>query len=288
MDLTDIHPNSARRSPVVAALLAVFALCLAGCATTNPDGSPRERNPDPWEPMNRSIFGFNDAIDRNALRPVAVAYRDHTPELVQTGVGNFYENLGYPTTILHLVLQGKFMSSARATGRFLLNTTLGWGGVIDVASGGTSLPKYNEDSGQTLGWWGVPPGPYLVLPFLGPATVRDAPARVADDFTQPFRWYNADNERWFSLALSLVNTRAGLLPYDRLVREAYDPYVFVRDAWLQRRLYAVFDGNIPARKLGAAGGDDENWAEAALKEDEAAAGQEVAAPPAPEPSPDRR
>jgi phospholipid-binding lipoprotein MlaA len=110
-----------------------------------------------------------------------------------------------------------------------------------------------------------------VLPFLGPATVRDAPARVADDFTQPFRWYNADNERWFSLALSLVNTRAGLLPYDRLVQEAYDPYTFVRDAFLQRRLYAVFDGNIPARKLGTAGADDENWAEEALRADEAAA-----------------
>jgi phospholipid-binding lipoprotein MlaA len=256
---------------VLLALLACAALGLTGCATTAPDGSPRERNPDPWEPMNRGTFRFNDALDRHALRPVAVAYRNHTPQPVQTGVGNFYENLSYPTTILHLVLQGKFKSSARATGRFLLNTTLGWGGLIDVASGGTSLPTYDEDSGQTLGWWGVPPGPYLVLPFLGPATVRDAPARVADDFTQPFRWYNADNERWFSLALSLVDTRAGLLPYDRLVQEAYDPYTFVRDAFLQRRLYAVFDGNIPANKRGTAGGDDENWAEAALQEDEAAA-----------------
>lgn len=278
MYLPELAPLSAQIRSCLAALLALVALGLAGCATTAPDGSPRERNPDPWEPMNRGIHRFNDAIDRNALRPVAVAYRDHTPKLVQTGVGNFYENLGYPTTILHLVLQGKFKSSARATGRFLLNTTLGWGGIIDVASGGTSLPTYDEDSGQTLGWWGVPPGPYLVLPFLGPATVRDAPARVADDFTQPFRWYNADNERWFSLALSLVDTRARLLPYDRLVREAYDPYVFVRDAFLQRRLYAVFDGNIPARKLGTAGGDDENWAEAALQEDEAAAAAETPAP----------
>ena len=142
-------------------------------------------------------------------------YHDHTPKIVQTGVGNFFDNLGYPTTIVNQFLQGKFKEGAQDTGRFLLNTTLGWGGVIDVASGGTNLPKHNEDSGQTLGWWGVPPGPFLMLPFLGPATVRDAPARIADDFSQPFRWYNAGRSAGFSLGLSLLDRRAQFLPLDK-------------------------------------------------------------------------
>ena len=192
-------------------------------------------------------------------------YRDYTPKIVQTGVGNFFENLGNPTTIVNQFLQGKFKEGAQDTGRFLLNTTLGWGGVIDVASGGTNLPKHNEDSGQTLGWWGVPPGPFLVLPFLGPATVRDAPARIADDFTQPFRWYNAGSERWISLGLSFLDRRVQYLPLDETLAQTYDPYAFVRNAYLQRRLYLVFDGNPPQ---GNQSGEDEDWAEEALRESE--------------------
>jgi len=251
-------------------LLAV-AVILGGCATTQADGTPRPRNPDPFEGVNRGVFKFNDALDRYALRPAAIVYRDYTPKIVQTGVGNFFDNLGNPTTIINQFLQGKFKEGAQDTGRFLLNTTLGWGGVIDVASGGTNLPKHNEDSGQTLGWWGVPPGPYLVLPFLGPATLRDAPARVADDFTQPFRWYDAGSERWISLGLSFLDRRVQYLPLDKTLAQAYDPYVFVRNAYLQRRLYLVFDGNPPQSELS---GEDEDWAEEALKESEEPAADE--------------
>ena len=133
-----------------------------------------------------------------------------------------------------------------------------------MASGGTNLPKHNEDSGQTLGWWGVPPGPFLVLPFLGPATVRDAPARIADDFSQPFRWYNAGSERWISLGLSFLDRRVQYLPLDETLARTYDPYVFVRDAYLQRRLYLVFDGNPPqGRQAG-----EEDWEAEALRESE--------------------
>jgi phospholipid-binding lipoprotein MlaA len=263
-------------------LLAV-AVFLGGCATTQADGTPRPRNPDPFESVNRGVFKFNDTLDRYALRPAATVYRDYTPKVVQTGVGNFFDNLGNPTTIINQFLQGKFKEGAQDTGRFLLNTTLGWGGVIDVASGGTNLPKHNEDSGQTLGWWGVPPGPYLVLPFLGPATVRDAPARIADDFSQPFRWYNAGSERWISLGLSFLDRRVQYLPLDKTLAQMYDPYVFVRDAYLQRRLYLVFDGNPPQSKLPR---EDEDWAEEALRESEEPAADE--SPPAEVSPPDKK
>jgi len=262
--------SSLSRRLTTAACVLLAALTLGGCATTratSDDAStPRVRNPDPWEGMNRGIFAFNNTLDRYALRPVAVVYRDYTPKLVQTGVGNFFENLGYPTTILHQFLQGKPKQGTQDIGRFLLNTTLGWGGVIDVASGGTNLPKHNEDSGQTLGRWGVPPGPFLMLPFLGPATVRDAPARIADDFSQPFRWYDSGAERWFSLGLSLVHTRAELLPLDKVLAETYDPYAFIRNAFLQRRRYAVYDGNPPDEPMTE---EEASWAEEALEEDAA-------------------
>jgi len=258
------------------ALLAVAAL-LGGCATTQADSKPREKNRDPFEKVNRGVYTFNDTLDRYALKPVAIAYRDYTPKVVQTGVGNFFENLGYPTTIANQFLQGKFKEGGQDTARFLLNTTLGWAGVFDVASGGTRLPKHDEDSGQTLGKWGVPAGPYIMLPFLGPATLRDTPARIADDFTQPFRWYNSGSERWFSLGLSLVDKRAQFLPLDKTLEQTYDPYAFVRNAYLQRRQYAVHDGNPPEDKLS---GDDENWAEEALKEsEERAAGEGDATEP---------
>jgi phospholipid-binding lipoprotein MlaA len=262
-------------------LLRAAALCVAllgtalgGCATTPSAGeASRPKNPDPIEGFNRGVYKFNDALDRHALRPVAVAYRDHTPRLVQTGVRNFFTNLFYPTTIANQLLQGKLKAGAQDVGRFMLNTTLGWGGIFDVASG-AKLPVHDEDFGQTLGKWGVPPGPYLMLPLLGPATLRDTPSRIADDFTQPFRWYNADNERWFSLAVYYVDKRASLLPLDRVVREAYDPYAFVRDAYLQRREYAVRDGDVPEEQLE----DDADWAEKALREDEAAAAEETKEP----------
>jgi phospholipid-binding lipoprotein MlaA len=263
------HPSPRSSIRCVAFAVALCVVALGGCATTAASGGQaaaesREKNPDPLEGFNRGVYKFNDALDRHALRPVAVAYREHTPSWLQKGVGNFFTNLFYPSTITNQLLQGKFKEGGQDVARFLINTTLGWGGIFDVASG-AKLPVHDEDSGQTLGRWGVPPGPYLMLPLLGPATLRDAPARYADDFAQPFRWYDAGNERWFSLALNLVDKRAGLLQLDRLVNEAYDPYAFVRDAYLQRRQYAVYDGDVPAEQLE----DDADWAEEALREDEA-------------------
>jgi phospholipid-binding lipoprotein MlaA len=256
-----------------ALLVTLFALWLSGCATAGVGAEPeKKKNPDPFEGFNRGVYKFNDALDRHALKPVAKAYREHVPEPIQTGVGNFFTNLSYPATVVNQFLQGKFKEGGQDTLRLLINTTLGWGGIFDVASG-ARLPIHDEDSGQTLGRWGVPPGPYLMVPFLGPASVRDAPARIADDFYTPFRWYNADNERWFALGLQFIDQRSRLLPLDRMLSETYDPYAFIRDAYLQRRVNAVYDGNPPAGAVKDE--DDADWAEKALQEDAEAAGESV-------------
>lgn len=221
------------------AALALLSLAVVGCATT------AERDPaDPFQPVNRSIYSFNDSIDRAALKPVAVAYRDHTPTWFRTGVGNFYQNLSTPATAVNNLLQGKPVAAAQDTLRFIINTTLGWGGVLDVASG-AGLPQHDEDLGQTLGKWGLPAGPYLVIPLLGPSSLRDLPTRVADTLLQPLYWFNYGNARWGSLALSIVDTRASLLPLDETLEGVYDKYGFMRNAYLQRRQFLVYDGNPP-------------------------------------------
>ncbi len=226
-----------------AAALVLLGLVLAGCATTG------ARDPaDPLQPMNRGIYSFNDSIDRAALKPVAVAYRDHTPSWFRTGVGNFYQNLTTPGTAVNNLLQGKPVAAAQDTLRFIINTTLGWGGVLDVASG-AGLPQHDEDLGQTLGKWGVPAGPYLVVPFLGPSTLRDLPTRVATTLLEPLYWFDTGNARWGSLGLSLVNTRASLLPLDETLDGVYDKYGFIRNAYLQRRQFLVHDGSPPEEPL---------------------------------------
>jgi phospholipid-binding lipoprotein MlaA len=225
------------------ALIVCGALALAGCATT---GEPTPS--DPIEGFNRGVYKFNDALDRGVLKPSAKAYVKVTPEWFRTGVGNFFMNLKGPGTIVNQLLQGKFREAGQDTGRFLLNTTFGLAGVIDVASM-NELPQHDEDLGQTLGKWGVPPGPYLMLPFLGPATVRDGPSRIVDTFLEPLYWYDTGNARWVSLGLSILDDRARLLPLDETLAETYDPYAFIRDAYLQRRQYLVYDGEPPEEPL---------------------------------------
>jgi phospholipid-binding lipoprotein MlaA len=225
------------------AAVATTLLLLAGCAS----GGERVKS-DPWEPMNRGIYKFNDAFDRAALKPAAKAYVKVAPEPVRTGVSNFFQNLSTPTTIVNSLLQGKFLGAGQDTLRFVINTTLGWGGVFDVASG-ASLPIHDEDSGQTLGRWGVPAGPYLVLPFLGPASLRDAPARIIDDFTRPLRWSRDGTLRWGTLALNALDTRARFLPLEESLSQTYDPYAFIRDAYLQQRQFKVYDGNPPEEPI---------------------------------------
>ena len=223
-------------------LLAVLAaLTLSACATTG--GDPR----DPWEGLNRKTFAFNDTLDRAVLKPIAQGYQKVTPTFAQEGVNNFYSNLEDVGTTLNNLLQGKVKRGAGDAARFAVNTVIGVFGLWDVATP-MGLEKHDEDFGQTLGWYGVPPGPYFVIPLLGPSSARDAPARVVD----PSWFYNdylPDRVYWSWWGVDKVRTRANLLKAESILDQAaLDRYTFVRDAWLQRRRNQVFDGNAPREK----------------------------------------
>ena len=218
---------------------ALLACLLAGCATTNM-GTPG----DPLERMNRATHKFNDAVDRGVLKPVAKAYLKYLPEPVRNGIDNVLENLAFPTTIVNDLLQLKLKDSLVDLGRFTVNTTLGIGGIFDPASS-IGMPRNDEDFGQTLGRWGVPSGPYLVLPLLGPSTMRDAPSIVADGYTDiRTQAHLNDTEQWSLGVLSIVHRRSELLPFDPSFDAAYDRYAFIRNAWQQRREYQVKDGEV--------------------------------------------
>jgi phospholipid-binding lipoprotein MlaA len=225
-------------------LLAFFAaLLVSGCAST----SDRSEAYDPWEGLNRKTYAFNDALDRAVMKPLAQGYQKVTPEFAQEGVNNFYSNLEDIGTSLNNFLQGKPKDGASDAARFVVNTIFGVFGLWDIATP-LGLEKHDEDFGQTLGRWGAPPGPYFVIPFLGPSTVRDAPARAVD----PSWFYNdyvADRVYWSWWGLDKVRTRANLLKAGSILDQAaLDKYSFMRDAWWQRRRNQVYDGSPPREK----------------------------------------
>lgn len=246
---------------------ALLCLLLGGCATTQTSPSPA----DPLERVNRATFAFNDAVDRAVLKPVAKGYQRYVPRFMRTGVGNFLSNMAYPTTLANNVLQLKLMDAVQDTTRIVLNTTFGLGGLFDPASA-AGLPRHDEDFGQTLGFWGVPAGPYLMLPLLGPSTMRDAPSLYVDYLTDARKWV-ADNDIGFAFAgLSIVNLRARLLPAEDAIDGAFDRYAVIRDAYLDRREYKVRDGNVEQLDL-----ELEDWA--------AEAEAELDEPPSADPGP---
>lgn len=220
--------------------LLLAGLSLTGCATL-PAGKPDPR--DPWERMNRSTHAFNDALDRAVARPVAKAYVKVMPRFVRTGISNVFDNLDTLNTVVNDVLQGKMKQAGHDSARFLLNTTFGIGGLYDAASA-AGLDQNNEDFGQTFGKWGMKPGPYLVLPFLGPSTTRDTGGRLIDQFTYPVTYLEDDSTRYIIRGVDLLGNRADLLDLDAQIDRSYDRYAFIRNAWLQRREFQVTDGNI--------------------------------------------
>ena len=225
--------------PVVALLL------LSGCASVPGPKDPR----DPFESYNRAMFSFNEAFDENLLRPVSEAYKDNIPQVAQTGVSNFFSNLDDIFVFINDLLQFKFAQAASDFSRLIWNTTIGLGGFIDVASH-MDLPKHNEDLGQTLATWGIGDGPYFVLPFLGPSTIRDTTGLLIESPHHPVNDIEDSKEYWATVALMTIDARAKLLGASKVVDQAaLDNYIFIRDAYLQRRRSLVYDGNPPREKF---------------------------------------
>lgn len=248
MTRTNKFPASSR---MLAMLLLMASVLLTGCSTvsvekikdkadktldvlstkTNIGKNPR----DPLEGFNRAMFSFNDTVDTAVVKPVAQAYRAATPSFVQTGIGNFFSNIGDVWNAVNNLLQGRVNDGVTDVMRFAVNTTIGIGGLIDIGSA-AGMPKHNEDFGQTLGRWGVKSGPYLVLPVLGPSTVRDALATPVDMRGDLWYYKRPMYIKNIGSVVRLVDKRASVLDAGSLLEEAaLDKYVFFRDAYLQRR-----------------------------------------------------
>ena len=197
--------------------------------------------PDPWEPMNRGIYRFNDWADRRVLEPTAQAYVDFVPAPVRRGVNNVFDNVGTPAVALNQLLQGKPVRAASDTGRFLLNSTLGLAGIFDVASR-IGLDEHQEDFGQTLGVWGFDSGNYMVIPLLGSSSIRHSVGQLLDAAINPLRFIEPTATRNAVVALSVIDLRAGLLGVDDLV--VGERYLFMKDSYVQRREFLISDGQL--------------------------------------------
>lgn len=220
-------------------LLLALSAGLGGCATT-------ANNPqDPFEGFNRGVYKFNDGLDKVVLKPVAKGYQAVLPSFVQTGVSNFFGNLSDVWTAANQFLQGKGEAGLNDVTRVLVNSTVGLLGVIDVGSK-TGLTKHNEDFGQTLGYWGMPAGPYVMLPLFGPSTLRDTAGLPVDWYGDVWSYKDPTNVRNMGTALRIVDKRASLLDASNLLEGAsLDPYEFLRDGYLQQRRSKVYDGDPP-------------------------------------------
>ncbi|MDZ7651773.1 MAG: VacJ family lipoprotein [Burkholderiaceae bacterium] len=248
-------------------LVALAVVLGAGCATIPPNSG---QNPaDPWETYNRHMFDLNDRVDRAVLKPIAQVYAEYLPEPVRDCVSNVFSNFNDVPNALNNLLQGKPVEAVSDICRVAINSTVGLLGCFDVA-GRMGLQRSDEDFGQTLGRWGSAAGPYFVWPFLGPSSVRDAFGRVVGFYTDPVDYLRPIALRNSTLGVRLVDTRAQILPAEKLLdAAALDRYQFIRDAYLQRRNNQVFDGNPPRPKS---------------DEEEDAAADKPAASPAPPPA----
>lgn len=221
-----------RWSAGVAFALGVFS-CFPAITQASED--------DPWESFNRPVFIFNDTLDTWVLKPIAIGYKAVSPQFVEDGVSNVFNNVGDVGNLANNLLQGKLHNAGVDTARLLINTTAGVFGLFDVATH-LDLPRNNEDFGQTLGAWGVTSGPYLVLPFLGPSTPRDAFGRVADSFLKAYPYMEHVPTRNTTFGLDITQQRAGLLGAEKAITG--DKYIFIRNAYLQNREFHVQDGQV--------------------------------------------
>lgn len=230
-------------SKCMTAIAVTSLTLLSGCASTL---APKA---DPFESVNRATYAFNDALDEAVLKPVAKGYDTITPGFIRAGVSNLFTNIGDVATSLNNLLQGKGGEAASDAGRFLINSTIGVLGLFDVATP-MGLDKHNADFGQTLGKWGVNSGPFLVLPLMGPATLRDAVSRPVDAYAGYFHYVRHIPTRNVAFGVEIIDLRANLLGAgSTLDTAALDKYQFVRDAYLQKRLRSIYDGKVPQEKL---------------------------------------
>lgn len=241
MDRVSVGAQGAARgriTPLLAAALLASACATRPATLTDPEG-------DPWEGFNRKVHAFNDSLDRAILKPVAKGYDVIMPDAPQRGVRNFFRNLAWPVNFVNLLLQGRPGDSMTATGRFLMNSTVGLLGFFDVATR-AGIPDYREDFGQTLAVWGWEESRYLVLPVLGPHTVRDTLGRSMYGYLHPVAYYAREEHDYVPLVVDLITLRAELLPLDEDIEAAEDPYALIRDVYLQRREFDIYNGNPPA------------------------------------------
>ena len=226
---------------LVGLLLCVAAL--GGCAMSRDP-------PDPFERFNRGVYQFNEGFDKIVLEPTAKTYRRILPAFARTGVRNFFANLNDIPVALNNLAQGKIEPAASDLSRVIINSSIGLLGLFDVASE-AGIEKHQEDFGQTLGWWGLADGPFLMLPFFGPSTSRDLAGFVVDWTTDPVSYVDPSGARYALRGTRIVNRRAELIEASDVLRTALDPYQFLRDAYLQRRRNLVYDGNPPSERDGA-------------------------------------
>ncbi len=225
---------------IKSAVLIGLALVTVSCATTSTT-DPR----DPLEGWNRGVQSFNDRLDDYFMKPVAKGYQFVTPKFVDQGVSNFFSNVDDISVIANELLQFKLKETGMDTGRFLVNSTVGLGGLVDVASQ-LNLPKHSEDLDQTLGFWGIPSGPYLVIPLVGPSTPRGVVGIAGDTMSNPINWVSPVAWPYGAGALKTIDMRADRLTASKIVDEAsVDRYEFIRNAYFQDRNYKIFDGNPP-------------------------------------------
>lgn len=225
--------------------LFVVAILLPGCATT---GSLDEYT-DPFENYNRAVYKFNDGVDKVLLKPIAKGYRKVIPSPVRRSVGNFFRNLLEPTTIINDILQGKFENAVTDFARLLFNTSFGLLGIFDVATG-MGIERHQEDFGQTFAVWGFKPGPYIMLPFLGPTNFRDGIGLLPYYLVTDPRLYNSDTTVNLTLlGVNAVDSRALLLTGSKLLELQLDPYAFLRETFNQRRVNLIFDGDPPLEEF---------------------------------------
>ena len=239
-----------KKNLIQASLITMFSTAMFGCSTLSVnDDVTKHHIKDPYEKFNRKVYAFNNTADKLILKPLAKGYDVIVPDPIDTAVGNFFNNLTEPRNAVNNLLQGKIDNTAKSVGRFAINSTIGLLGILDVASK-MDIEEKDEDFGQTLAAWGFGSGPYIMLPFFGPSTVRGTVGFGVDKFAlDPVNEIDSSSTEISLRALRIINTRQNLLSLDEVLEQQVDPYSFIKNGYQQRRIESLYDGNAPEQEL---------------------------------------